>query len=55
MLPYSRQSIDKDDIEAVKEALSADYLTGGPKVAEFEKSIATNVDSAFAVACAKGL
>ncbi len=31
MIPYSRQSIDEDDINAVVEALKSDFLTGGKK------------------------
>lgn len=40
MIPYSRQSIDQSDIEAVIEALKGDFLTGGAKVSEFEEALA---------------
>jgi len=40
MIPYSRQSIDQSDIEAVIEALQGDFLTGGNKVGEFEEALA---------------
>ena len=40
MIPYSRQSIDEDDINAVIEVLKGDFLTGGAKVEEFEKALA---------------
>jgi perosamine synthetase len=32
MIPYGRQSIDEEDIEAVVEVLRSDWLTTGPKV-----------------------
>ena len=35
-LPYSRQSIDADDIAAVVAALRSDFLTTGPLVDQFE-------------------
>jgi dTDP-4-amino-4,6-dideoxygalactose transaminase len=40
MIPYGRQSIDDSDIEAVVAALGSDWLTTGPRVAEFEADIA---------------
>lgn len=40
MIPYSRQSIDQSDIDAVVEALKGDFLTGGKKVNEFEEALA---------------
>ncbi|MBW1293890.1 UDP-4-amino-4,6-dideoxy-N-acetyl-beta-L-altrosamine transaminase [Aquimarina litoralis] len=49
-IPYGRQSIDKDDINAVIETLQADYLTQGPKVKEFEEKFAAYVGSKYAVA-----
>jgi len=39
MIPYSRQSINEDDINTVVETLRSDYLTGGKKVEEFEKAL----------------
>jgi len=39
-LPYSRQLIDDDDIEAVVQALKSNYLTTGPKTKEFEQELA---------------
>jgi len=32
MLPYGRQTIDDEDIEAVVATLKSDFLTTGPKV-----------------------
>lgn len=53
-LPYGRQWIDEDDIRAVVEALQSDYLTTGPKIAEFEKAFAQYVGASYAVAIANG-
>ena len=38
-IPYSRQTIEKDDIQAVTRALKQDFLTNGPATIEFEKLI----------------
>ncbi|HEV3446649.1 MAG TPA: UDP-4-amino-4,6-dideoxy-N-acetyl-beta-L-altrosamine transaminase [Gemmataceae bacterium] len=54
MLPYSRQSIDEDDIAAVVEVLRSDWLTTGPKVAEFERAFADFTGSREAVAVNSG-
>ena len=53
-IPYGRQSIDEDDIQAVVDTLKSDYLTTGPRVAEFEKIIADYVGAKYAVAVANG-
>jgi UDP-4-amino-4,6-dideoxy-N-acetyl-beta-L-altrosamine transaminase len=53
-IPYGRQHITDADIAAVTEALRADYLTTGPRVAEFEKKFAQYVGSRYAVAVANG-
>ena len=39
MIPYSRQNISEDDIEFVNKVLRSDYLTSGPIVDKFEKTI----------------
>lgn len=39
MLPYGFQSIDRSDVDAVVEALGSDWLTTGPRVAQFEADI----------------
>jgi perosamine synthetase len=53
-LPYGRQSVDEADIEAVVEVLRSDWLTTGPKVAEFEEAFATRVGAAHAVSFSSG-
>jgi len=49
-IPYGRQNIDQDDIEAVVSTLKSDYLTQGPKVREFESKFAEYVGAEYAVA-----
>ena len=49
-IPYGRQSINQEDIDAVIETLQADFLTQGPKVDEFEKAFAEYVGCKYAVA-----
>jgi UDP-4-amino-4,6-dideoxy-N-acetyl-beta-L-altrosamine transaminase len=39
VIPYGRQEITQEDIDSVVEVLGSDFLTQGPKVPEFEKSI----------------
>jgi UDP-4-amino-4,6-dideoxy-N-acetyl-beta-L-altrosamine transaminase len=53
-IPYGRQSIDEEDIQAVAEVLRSDYLTTGPKVEEFEKVVADYVGAKYAVAVSNG-
>ena len=53
-IPYGRQHITDDDIKAVVETLQSDYLTQGPKIAEFEAAFAEYVGSTYAVALANG-
>ncbi len=45
LLPYGRQAIDDDDIQAVVETLRSDWLTTGPKVEEFEEAFAARAVS----------
>lgn len=54
MLPYGRQSIDGDDIQAVADALRSDFLTTGPKIEEFEKALCEATDAKHAVVCGNG-
>ena len=54
MLPYSRQFIGQDDIDAVVEVLKSEYITTGPKINEFEKESAKYVNAKFAVAVSSG-
>ncbi|HLW85846.1 MAG TPA: UDP-4-amino-4,6-dideoxy-N-acetyl-beta-L-altrosamine transaminase [Candidatus Sulfotelmatobacter sp.] len=54
LLPYGRQSVDEADIQAVVEVLRSDWLTTGPKVAEFEEAFAARVDAAHGVSFSSG-
>lgn len=49
-IPYGRQSVSEEDIEAVVKVLRSDYLTQGPVVPEFEKLVATYCGAKYAVA-----
>lgn len=53
-IPYGRQYIDEDDIQIVAETLRSDYLTTGPRVAEFENAVASFCDAKFGVAVSNG-
>jgi perosamine synthetase len=53
-IPYGRQWIDDNDIKAVSDVLRSDFLTTGPKVEEFEKTIADYVGAKYAVAVSNG-
>lgn len=39
VIPYGRQGIDEDDIQAVVEVLRSDWLTTGPKIEVFETAL----------------
>src|SRR2546423_11459271 len=54
LLPYGRQSITEDDIQAVVDTLRSDWLTTGPKVEEFEEAFAAWVGARHAVAFNSG-
>src|SRR3989304_3836025 len=54
MLPYGRQQIDEDDVAAVVETLRSEWLTTGPRVAEFERRVAERVGARYAVAVSSG-
>ncbi|MGN0238164.1 MAG: UDP-4-amino-4,6-dideoxy-N-acetyl-beta-L-altrosamine transaminase [Lepagella sp.] len=49
-IPYGRQNITPEDIEAVVETLRSDYLTQGPRIPEFERKFAEYVGAPYAVA-----
>ena len=40
VIPYGRQCITDEDVQAVVETLRSDYLTQGPKITEFEYAFA---------------
>jgi len=54
MIPYGRQWIDGDDIQAVVDVLRSDWLTTGPCVEWFEKAFVEQVGANYAVAVSSG-
>ncbi|MFW3616934.1 UDP-4-amino-4,6-dideoxy-N-acetyl-beta-L-altrosamine transaminase [Billgrantia antri] len=50
MIPYGRQDIQQQDIEAVLEVLRSDFLTQGPVVPRFEKAVAEKTGARHALA-----
>ena len=50
MIPYGRQDVNQDDIDAVVEVLQSDYLTQGPAVQRFEQAVCERVKANYAVA-----
>jgi len=53
-IPYGRQNITEEDVQAVVEALRSDFLTQGPKITEFEQNFAQYVGAQYAVAVSNG-
>ena len=49
-IPYGRQHITQDDIDAVVKTLTSDFLTQGPKIKEFEDAFAVYIGAKYAVA-----
>lgn len=54
VIPYAHQSIDAADIRAVTEVLKSDWLTTGPKVREFEDTVAGFTGAREGVAVVNG-
>ena len=54
MIPYGRQTISQADIDAVIEVLRSDFLTQGPKVPQFEKTVADYCGASHGVAVNSG-
>ncbi|MCC6597458.1 MAG: UDP-4-amino-4,6-dideoxy-N-acetyl-beta-L-altrosamine transaminase [Alphaproteobacteria bacterium] len=54
MIPYGRQCIEEDDIEAVAQVLRSDFLTTGPKIPEFEAALCALTGARHAVVCSNG-
>ena len=48
-IPYGRQSINQDDINAVVNVLKSDFLTQGPLINKFETHISEKLGAKFAV------
>ncbi|MFG0590572.1 UDP-4-amino-4,6-dideoxy-N-acetyl-beta-L-altrosamine transaminase [Myroides odoratimimus] len=54
IIPYGKQNITQEDIQAVIETLKGDYLTQGPKIKEFEDKFAEYIGAKYAIAVANG-
>lgn len=54
MLPYGRQSVNADDVAAVTEVLTSDWLTTGPWVRRFEAELAELAGTPGAVSVTSG-
>src|SRR5438477_10683493 len=53
-LPYARQWVDEEDIQAVVAVLRSDWLTQGPVVSAFERALADCCGARHAVAVSSG-
>jgi UDP-4-amino-4,6-dideoxy-N-acetyl-beta-L-altrosamine transaminase len=53
-LNYGRQSVDEEDIQAVVSVLRSDFLTMGPTIPAFERTVAEYVGAKYAVAVNSG-
>lgn len=53
-IPYAKQSLDDDDIEAVVRVLKGDWLTQGPAIPAFEKALAERTGAKEGIAVATG-
>ncbi|MBK1725459.1 UDP-4-amino-4,6-dideoxy-N-acetyl-beta-L-altrosamine transaminase [Halorhodospira neutriphila] len=54
MIPYGRQEITEDDIEAVVQVLRSDLITQGPVVPRFEQAVADYCGAGYGVAVNSG-
>jgi len=54
VIPYGRQFVAEEDVAAVCSVLRSDWLTTGPKVAEFENTVGNFVGAKHAVALSSG-
>lgn len=53
-IPYGRQHITKEDLEAMNETMLSAYLTQGPKIEEFEEAFAKYIGCKYAVTVSNG-
>ncbi|MBU8881200.1 UDP-4-amino-4,6-dideoxy-N-acetyl-beta-L-altrosamine transaminase [Bacillus sp. FJAT-29790] len=53
-LAYGQQWIDEEDVQIVVETLKSPFITQGPKIEEFEQSVARYAGTKYAVAFANG-
>ena len=53
-IPYGRQDITQEDIDAVVEVLKSDMLTQGPNIQKFEEAFAKYIGCEYALAVSNG-
>jgi UDP-4-amino-4,6-dideoxy-N-acetyl-beta-L-altrosamine transaminase len=53
-IPYGKQLLEQDDIDAVVSVLNSDYLTTGPSVKAFENALSSYCDVNYTIAVANG-
>ena len=51
---YGRQCVEQDDVDAVVETLTSDYVTCGPKIVKLEKKLCEVTGAKYAVAVCNG-
>jgi perosamine synthetase len=54
VIPYGRQLVEADDVAAVVDVLGGDWLTGGPRIDDFERALCAHTGAAHAVAFGNG-
>ena len=54
LIPYGRQDINQDDVDAVASVLTSDWLTQGPMLGKFEAAMAAHCDVPYAFAVNSG-
>ncbi|MFO7784999.1 MAG: UDP-4-amino-4,6-dideoxy-N-acetyl-beta-L-altrosamine transaminase [Thermodesulfobacteriota bacterium] len=54
MIPYGRQSINEDDIQAVTDVLRSDRLTQGPRVSDLEQALCDLTGAKYCIVVANG-
>ena len=50
MIPYGRQDVIQQDIDAVVEVLKSDFLTQGPVTPKFENALSSFTGAKYALA-----
>lgn len=53
-ISYGRQFIDEEDIKAVTDVLTSDFLTQGPKIEEFERAVCDYTGAKYCIAVSNG-
>ncbi|TCJ14173.1 UDP-4-amino-4,6-dideoxy-N-acetyl-beta-L-altrosamine transaminase [Flaviaesturariibacter flavus] len=53
-IPYGKQYISVEDLQAVTDTLQSDFLTQGPRIGAFEKEFADYIGAKYAIALSNG-